>query len=324
MMRRRDMLASAAACLAWPPVLRAQQRARVYRVAMTTIAPTSTFRHLVAAFELGLREHRYTPGKDVVFEVFSAEGKADGYPELVRRVVQSKPDVIITGVNANTLPVKAATQSIPIVMAVGTEVIATGLVRSLAKPGGNITGLTWDVGPESAAKRMELLKEFAPKISRVGIFWEPPYGEEYLKTTEQAASTLGLPTMSLEYSGNIERDFSKMRANGADAVYVHHGVQLFGRRAELAKVAVRHRLATACGSAEVVDAGALLSYGPSLSDLFRRAASYVDRILKGAKPGDLPVERPTKLELVLNAKTAKILGLALPPSLLLRVDRIVE
>ena len=243
------------------------------------------------------------------------------FPELIRQIIRSKPDVILTSINAQTIPVKAATRTIPIVMAIGTDVVGAGLVDSLSKPGGNVTGLTWDVGPESATKRMELLKEFAPKISRVAILWETPYGVEYLKTTENAASVLGLRTSSLEFSGDMERDFAQMRRNGADAVYVHHGNLLFSRRVELAAAAVRHRLPTACGSAEVVDAGALMSYGPNLSELFRSAAVYVDKILKGARPADLPVERPSRLELVLNRATAKALGLTLPQSLLLRADR---
>jgi putative ABC transport system substrate-binding protein len=320
--RRRALLGLAAALAA--ASLRAQTRAQTYRVVLTSIGARKAIEHLVAAFEQGLRDHGYAPGKDIVIEVRSAEGSAKQYPELVRQVVRSRPDVILTGINASTSAVRTATQSIPIVFAVGTEVVTAGFVQSLSKPGGNLTGLTWDVGPEIAEKRFELFREIAPKISRVAVLWEPPYGEQYKLPTDKAASALGLTTFWLEFSGNVERDFAEMVRGGAHGVYVHHGTHLFARRSELAALATRHRLPTACGSAEVVDAGALMSYGPNLADLFRRAASYVDKILKGAKPAELPVERPTKLELVVNRTTAAKLALALPPSLLLRVDRLVD
>lgn len=322
-MKRRALLGFAASMALLPSATIAQSE-RVYRVVLVGINPIGLAKHLLNAFEQGLRELGRMPGRDIIIEVRSAGGDRARYPDLVKAVVQSKPDVILTSINTNTLPVKAATQTIPIVMTIGTEVVAAGLVGSLARPGGNVTGLTWDVGPESATKRMELLKELAPATSRVGIYWEVPYGVEYLKTTQSAASVLRLQSVAREYSGDIERDISELRRQGVNALYVHHAGELFSRRAELARVAVRHALPTACGSAEVVDAGALMSYGPSLSDLFRRAAGYVDRILKGAKPAELPVERPTRLELVVNQATAKALGLSLPPSFRLRVDRVVD
>jgi putative ABC transport system substrate-binding protein len=320
--KRREFVGFGACSTLLPSISIAQSK-RVPRVVLVGITRIGS-QHLFAAFEQGLRERGYALGRDIVFEVRSADGNAARYPEVVNEVVRSRPDVILSSINVNTLPVKAATQSIPIVIVAGTEVVASGLVQSLARPGGNITGLTWDVGPESAAKRVELLKEIAPKMSRLGVLWEAPYGAEYLKTTEEAASALGLRTTALEFSGDLERDFSELQRNRADAVNLHHGGELFIRRAELAAVALRHRLPTACGSAEVVDAGALMSYGPNLSDLFRRAANYVDKILKGAKPADLPVERPTKLELVINRRTAKALGIGLPQSLLVRTDRFVD
>jgi putative ABC transport system substrate-binding protein len=321
-MRRRALLGFAAA-LAASSTLHSQPRARIYRVVLPSIAPQKSIEHLLAAFEQGLRDHGYVPGKDIVIEVRSAEGRAEQFPELVRQVVRSKPDVILTGINANTSVVKAATQSIPIVFGIGTEVVAAGFVQSLPKPGGNLTGLTWDVGPEIAEKRFEFFREIAPKISRVAVLWEPPYGEQYKIPTDRAASALGVSTFWRQFSGDMERDFAEMARGRAEGVYVHHGTHLFARRSELAAVATRHRLPTACGSAEVVNAGALMSYGPNLADLFRRAATYVDKILKGSKPAELPVERPTKLELVVNRGTAKALGLTLPQSLLLRVDRLV-
>ena len=300
------------------------QSSRVRRVVLVGVTPFGSAQHLFNAFEQGMQEHGYRLGRDVILEMRSADGDAARYPAVVDAVVKSKPDVIVSSVNANSLPIKAATQTTPIVITVGTEVVSSGLVQSLARPGGNVTGLTWDVGPESATKRMELLKELVPPATRIGILWEVPYGVEYLKTTLDAATALRLESFGLEFTGDIERAFADLRRNGADAVYVHHGNYLFTRRSELAAAALRHRLPTACGSAEVVDAGALMSYGPNLADLFRRAAGYVDKILKGARPADLPVERPAKLELVVNQRTAKALGLSLPLSFLARTDRIVD
>lgn len=315
------MLGFASAALLAPNAVFGQ-RGRVYRIVIPAIVPRKAFEHLVTAFEQGLRENGYIPGKDILIEVPSSGGNVDAYPELVQEVVRSKPDVILTGINANTSVVQAATQNIPVVFGIGTEVVAAGFVQSLSRPGGNLTGLTWDVGPEIAEKRFELFKDVAPKMSRVAVLWEPPYGEQYKVPTDKAASMLGLTTFWREFSGDMERDFADVARGRADAVYVHHGTRLFARRAELAATAAKHRLPTACGSAEVVDAGALMSYGPNLADLFRRAAGYVHKILKGAKPADLPVERPTKLEFVINRGTAKALGLNLPQSLLLRVDRL--
>jgi putative tryptophan/tyrosine transport system substrate-binding protein len=322
-MRRRDLI-GVAASMALSPVASVAQGQRVYRVVFVGITPFGTAHHFLTAFEQGLREHGRTPGRDVVIEVRSADGDSGRYPAVLDAVVRSKPDVIVSSINANTLPLKTATQSIPIVMTIGTEVVSAGLVRSFARPGGNITGLTWDVGPELATKRMEFLKELVPTMKRVGILWEAPYGEEYLKTTQDAATVLRLQSFGLEFGGDMERAFAELRRSGADAVYVHHGNQLFPRRPELAIAAMRQRLPTGCGSAEVVDAGALMSYGPNLADLFRRAAGYVDKILKGVRPADLPVERPTKVELVVNRRTAEALKLSLPQSLLARVDRIVD
>jgi putative ABC transport system substrate-binding protein len=320
---RRRALAVAIAAIVMPFGSRAQKAKPVRRVVISSIGPESAIRHLVSALEQGLREHGYVQGRDVIVEVRSANGRADRYAEMVSELVRSKPAVIVTGVNASTSVVHAATRTIPVVMAIGTEVVAAGFVQSLARPGGNITGLTWDVGPDSAAKRFDLLKEAVPKMSRAAVLWEPPYGVQYREPTEAAAKALGVATDWVQYSGDMERDFADIARGRADAVYVHHGTNLFSRRKELAAVAARHRLATACGSAEVVDAGALMSYGPNLPDSFRQAAKYVDKILKGANPAELPVERPTRLELVVNRTTAKTLGLTLPQSLLLRVDRFV-
>lgn len=321
--RRRQLIGFAVATLALPLSAQSQQR-RPYRIASVTINPSRASAHLIAAFEDGLRQRGYVIGRDVVIEARSAEGDVALYPKLLDETVRSHPDVILTGVNANTAPTAAATRTIPIVFAIGTEVVKSGFVQSLARPGGNLTGITWDVGDALAGKRFELFKELVPKMSRVAVLWEPPYGLQYRAPTDAAARILGFTTTWREYSGDLEADFTEIARGRADGVYLHHGVGLFSRRSEVAAVATRHRLPTACGSAELVDAGALMSYGPNLADSFRQAAGYVDKILKGSKPADLPVEQPTKIELAVNAGTAKILGLGLSPSLRLRVDKLVE
>jgi putative ABC transport system substrate-binding protein len=312
-----------AVVLSLPLSSRAQQR-RPYRIAAITIAPARSSAHLKAAFEDGLRERGYVIGRDVIVEVRSADGDVQIYPKLVDEVVRSKPDLIFSGTNANTAPAAAATKSIPIVFAVGTEVIQSGFVQSLARPGGNMTGITWDVGEELVSKRFELFKEMVPRMSRVAVFWEPPYGQQYRATTDATAKKLGVSTFWREYSGDVDADFAEIVRGRGDGVYVHHGVRLFSQRQQVAAAATRHRLPIACGSAELVDAGALMSYGPNLADSFRQAATYADKILKGAKPGDLAVEQPRKMELAVNAGTAKLLGLALSQSLRLRVDKLVE
>jgi len=321
--RRRCVLGLTAAALSMP--LRAWgQRRRPYRIAMVTITSAPASAHLRAAFEDGLRQLGYVIGRDAVIEVRSAEGDRELYPQLVAEVVRGRPDIILTGVNANTAAAAAATKSIPIVFAVGTEVVKSGFAQSLARPGGNLTGITWDVGDALAAKRFELFKEIAPRMARVAVLWEPPYGQQYRAPTDAAARTLGVTSFWREYSGDLEADFAQIARMGADGVYLHHGVGLFSRRKEVAALATTRRLPTACGSAELVDAGALMSYGPNLAASFRQAAAYVDKILKGAKPGELPIEQATKYELLINLKTAKALGLTIPASLRLRADQLID
>src|SRR5262245_41176886 len=242
-----------ATILSLPLSSRAQQR-RPYRIAVLTIAPAQSSAHLRAAFEDGLRERGYVIGRDAIVEVRSADGDVKLYPKLVDEVVRSKPDLIFAGTNANTAPAAAATKSIPIVFAVGTEVIKSGFVQSLARPGGNMTGITWDVGEVLVSKRFELFKEMVPRMSRVTVFWEPPYGEQYRAPTDAAAKKLGVATFWREYSGNVDADFADIVRGRADGVYVHHGVRLFSQRKQVAAVATKHRLPIACGSAELVDA----------------------------------------------------------------------
>lgn len=321
--RRRQFLLAASALLS-APLAPAQPPRRIFRIGYPSISSPQAMGHLVEALEQGLREHGYVIGKDIVVELRTADGKIERYPDVVQEVVRSNPDVIVTGVNANTTAVKAATQTIPIVMAIGTDVVGAGYVKSLAKPGGNITGITWDVGGGTAAKALELLREAAPKISRVALLWEPPYKANYQGPIDSAASILGLSTLWLEYSGDLERDFAEALRWRADALYALTGARVYGRRGEIVALAAKHRLPATYRVAEYVNAGGLMSYSPSNTAAFKAAARYVDKILKGAKPGDLPVEQPTRINLVINLKAAKAIGLTIPPSLRLRADHVIE
>jgi len=319
-MDRRRFVGMIGGALAVPRAF-APKPGKVYRIGIFAIAEAS---HFIAALEQGLRDHGYVVGGNVVVEFRSADGKPERLPGLARDLVRSNVDVIVVGTNPSTAAAKSATQSIPIVFAIGTDVVHAGLVKSLAKPGGNVTGLTWDVGGDIIAKRVELLKEIAPKISRVANLWEPPYRDQSQKPIDDAARVLQLSTSWVEFSGNLERDFAEMLRWRADALVSHTAGRQFQQRAELCALAVKHRLPSAFPISEFVDAGGLMSYGPNAAASFRSAARYVDRILKGARPADLPVEQPTKIDLVINLKTAKVLGLKIPQSVLLRADRVIE
>lgn len=329
-MNRRAFVQFAAAMLALPgcalaaPFAFAQPRGKAFRAVYLSVSPRAAVNHLIDALERGLRDQGYIVGRDVAVDFRSADGDIGRYPAIVREVVLSKPDVIVTGPNETTARVRDATQSIPIVMAIGTDVVGAGLVRSLAKPGGNITGLTWDVGAGVIAKRLELLKEIAPSTARVAVLWEPPYKDQYQKATDDAALLLGLSTLWVEFSGDLARDFAEMLRWRADALLVHPAGRQFQRRAELNALAAKHGLPTSHAVSEFVETGGLMSYGPNLAAQFRAAARHIAKILKGAKPGDLPVEQPSKIDLVINLKTAGTLGLELPQSILLRADRVIE
>ena len=322
-MRRRGFIALIGSVIT-APLARAQQAGRPFRIAFPMVAPQSALAPLTAAFEQGLRDLGHLPGQDVLLEYRSADGKLERYPEVVRQVVGSRPDLIITGVNENTIPIKAATQTIPVVMMVGINVVEAGLVKSLARPGGNITGLTADVGAGVVAKRFELLKEAAPRIRRLAALYDPPDGAENQKAEEAAAAALGLKLVRQDITDDFARTFADLSRANIDAVLHHAGGRQFARRAELVALSGKYRMLSAFSVEEFVVSGGFLSYGPNLPDLFRRGAAYVSKFLKGAKPNDLPVEQPVKLDLVINLKTAKALGLTIPQSLILRADRVIE
>lgn len=304
---------------------RAQTATRVYRVVWLGANPPKGTEHLITALTEGLRSHGYVEGRNLVFEYRHADGKIERLPELAAEVVRSRPDVIVTGTNPPTHTAKRATQTIPIVMIVGTDVVNEGLVASLGRPGGNITGLTWDVGVVTMAKRFEFLKEAMPKLSRVAVLWDPGADAAAFESAiKEGAASLGLKLIWLKVTDDLEALFAETQRAGAEAIFTGGGARLFRLRKEVVALAARYRLPDTHYSGEFVEAGGLMSYAPNLPDMFRRAAIHIDKILRGAKPAELPVEQPTRIDLVVNLKTAKALGLSLPNSLLVRADRVIE
>ena len=329
MIDRRAFLAGAIAFSAAPLAAEAQQAAKIARIGYLT-GNLATSLHLQEAFRQGLRDLGYVEGRNVVIEYRSAEGKYERLPALAADLVALKVDVIVVTSTPAALAAKQATRTIPIVLAWAADPVGSGLVTSLARPGGNITGLSFLV-PELVGKRLELLKQAVPGVTRVAALWHPGDAPErtekdMLKEADVAARALGVRLQVVEARGpeDFDRAFSDMTRARADAVTVQSTNIFFIERRRLVDLAAKNRLPAMYLTREFVDAGGLMAYGPNVADLFRRAATYVDKILKGTKPGDLPVEQPTKFELVINLKTAKALGLTIPQSLLGRADQIVQ
>ena len=277
------------------------------------------------AFRQGLRELGHIEGQNLVIEYRTAEGNAGRLADLAVELVRLKPDVIFA-LGGDVAPfAKHATRTVPIVMLNSADPVKGGLVASLARPGGNVTGVT-ALSADLAAKRIQFLKEAAPAISRVGVLWNPDHADDELHETQAAARTLGIQIQSLEVRGPADFDgaFQAALRGRAEAVIVVSSRQMTLNRARILEFAGSSKLPLVCGWGPWAQGGALFSYGPDLNALVRRAATYVDKILRGAKPADLPVEHPTKFELVVNMKTANALGLTIPPSLLLRADRVID
>jgi len=328
-LQRRDFLVAVGAILAAPLAADAQPMARIARVGYLATNP-ATSPHLRDAFFQGMRDHGYVEGRNVVIEVRDAEGKPERFPALVAELVALKVDVIVTTSTTGTLAAKQATATVPIVFAVAADPVSDGLVASLARPGGNVTGLSL-LYPELVGKCLEQLKQAAPGVTRVAVLWQPGgRGErtdrDMVKAAEGTARALGVSVQVVEAQAptDLERAFLDMTRAHADALTVLTSATLLGQRSRLVELAARSRLPTVYPWREAVDAGGLMSYGPVLADNYRRAATYVDKILKGAKPGDLPVEQPTKFELAFNLKTAKSLGLTIPQSVLARADEVIQ
>ena len=279
----------------------------------------------VAALRQGLADLGHTESRNITIEYRDAGGKPERLPNLAVQLVAAKPDVILA-LGGDVAPfVRAATSTIPIVMVVSNDPVAAGLIASIARPGGNITGLTF-VSSDLASKRLQLLKDMAPRVSRVGVLWNPDHVDPEYRETQKAAQALGMRIQSLEVrnAGDFDTAWQSASATHVEAVIAVSSRLMTLNRQRIIESSQERRLLLASGWGPWAKEGALFSYGPDLNAITRRAAYYVDRILKGAKPADLPVEQPTKFELVINLKTAKALGLTIPQSLLARADEVIQ
>jgi len=305
----------------------AQQSTKIPRIGYLSGSSPSTSPARRKAFQQGLRELGYVEGKNIIIEWRFAEEKFDRLPALAAELVRLKVDIIVTAGPQATRPAKQATSTIPIVMAQDPDPIGDGFVASLARPGGNITGLS-SLAPELSGKQLELMKEIVPKLSHVAVFGTSinPGNAQNLKEVELAAKAFGVKLQYLDVLSpdDIETAFQAASKPRADAVLMLPGSVLVLRRAQLTDLAVKSRLPAIYPQTEFTEAGGLMYYGTNTPDLFRRAATYVDKILKGAKPGDLPVEQPTKFEFIINLKAAKQIGLTIPPNVLARADKVIR
>ncbi len=322
-------LALALGFLCAPLSAETQQPTKVHRIGyLGNVPPTAPdAERVINAFRQGLRDLGYVEGQNLVIEWRFAEGKHERYPALAADLVRLKVALIVAGVTPAAVAAKDAAGTTPIVMISAADPVALGLVASLPRPGGNVTGLS-GVLLDLSAKQLQLLKEAVPRVTRVAVLWNPgnPAHPPVLKETEAAARTLRVQLQVVEARGPdaFAGAFAAITREHAGALLVLSDPMFFFHREQLAELAAKNRLPSMYAYREAVDAGGLMSYAASLADLFRRAATYVDKILKGAKPADLPVEQPTKFELVVNLKTAKALGLTIPQSVLIRADEVIQ
>jgi putative ABC transport system substrate-binding protein len=324
--RRTFIYALAGGLVIGRSVVEAQQPAKRGRIGILATADNP---HLREAFLEGLRDLGYVEGRDLVIEYRDAEGKLERLPALAAELVALKVDVIVAPPTVAALAAKQATKNLPIVFVGVADPVASGLVSSLARPSGNVTGLS-NLSPALVGKRLEQLKQAAPAVTRVAVIWQPGGQDErtdkdMMKEAELAAQALGMRLQFVEARGreDFDRAFSDMTKAGADALTVVGSPILLHERRRLVDLAAKNRLPAVYPSREFADAGGLMAYGANLAELLRRAATYADKILTGAKPADLPVEQPTKFDLVINLKTAKALGLTIPQSLLGRADEVI-
>jgi putative ABC transport system substrate-binding protein len=309
------------------PPAEAQQATKVPRIGHLNAPSLSALAARTEAFRQGLHELGYVEGKNIIIEWRFAEGKLDRLPALAAELVRLNVDIIVSTGPTVTRAAKEATSTIPIVMAFDTDPVGNGFVASLARPGGNITGLS-SLAPEISGKQLELLKELVPRLSRVAVFGTTtvPGSMQALREMERAAGAFGVKLQYLDVLDpkDIETAFRTAGKGRADAVLVLTSGVLADHRTEIAELAIRSRLPAIYFRSEFVEDGGLMAYGVSITDLDRRAATYVDKILKGTKPADLPVERPKKFEFIINLKTAKQIGLTIPPNVLVRADRVIK
>ena len=306
----------------------AQQSGNVPRIGWLGFPTREAARAYVQVFQQGLKDLGWVEGRNITIEWRFADGKPEHLPALMAELIQLRVDMIVVPSTPPSLIAKQATTSIPIVTVGGGDPVELGLAASLARPGGNVTGLTSTMGPEIAGKQLEVLKETVPKVSRMAILWNPatPGNALALKEAEIAARTLGVQLERVEARrlGDLDGVFREMSKKHAGSLLILGDVLFTTHRARLADLTVKNRLPALYGDRQFAEAGGLASYGVNILTNFYRAATYVDKILKGAKPGDLPIERPTTFALVINLKTAKAFGLAIPQSLLLRADEVIR
>jgi ABC-type uncharacterized transport system substrate-binding protein len=328
---RRTFLAGGAGILAAPLAAEAQQAGKVYRVGYIGPTPVATIisdpAQYFNSFRREMGQRGYLEGQDLVLELRSVDGRLGRVSEVVRELVQLNVDVIVAVSGPVIQAAREGTRTIPIVMVGVGDPVATGFVASLARPGGNITGLS-QLSPELSAKRLDLIKEVVPGVSRVAILWNPtnPSNAPQLAAIKVAAQVLGMQLQLLEVRGpqDFETVFQAATRGRVGAVITLDDLLIYTRRTQIVALAAKSRLPAIYAWSTFPDAGGLMSYGADFRDMYRQAAVFVDKILRGAKPGDLPVEQPTKLELVINLKTAKALGFTIPRSLLLRADQVIE
>jgi len=329
MKKKISLLALCSLLLAPCSSAQAQQPVKVPRIGFLVANSPSVYTARIEAFRQGLRELGYMEGKNIIIESRSAEGNLDLLPSLAAGLVRLKVDVIVAaGGDPPVRAAKQATQTIPIVMANASDPVGAGLVASLNRPGGNITGLATAPGPEIYGKHLELLKETFPRLTRVAILSNPAnrFSALALREAETTARAFKVSLQILEARNpdEFETAFAAATKERAGALLVVEDPMFFGERTRLANFAAKSRLPAIYGILEYVEVGGLMAYAAERTDMFRRAATYVDKILKGAKPADLPVEQPTKFELVINLKTAKQIGVTIPQSVLYRADKVIR
>ena len=326
--RRELMTLLAVTTAAWPLAARAQQPGKIYRIGFLANDPAIPAQPAGQAFLDGLRESGFIEGKNIIIERRFSEGRTDRYAELVAELVRLNVDVLVTSSDPATQAAKRATTKIPIVMMNVSDPVGQGIVASLAHPGGNITGVIQDDSAEITAKRMQLLKDAVPRASRVGVLMDPdfPHAQAEWKRVESAARSLNVKLRQLvvRRENEFEAAFASIARESPDVLLVTTSPLNFSYRRRIIELATDNRLATMSPFREYPEAGGLMSYGNVRVDRFRSAAIYVGKILKGAKPADLPVEQPTKYELVINLKTARSLNLEIPRDLLLVADEVIE
>jgi ABC-type uncharacterized transport system substrate-binding protein len=326
--RRAFLGTLAGGLLTGPRAAAGQPAGKVYRVGYLTAGSATANPGVLDAFRQGLRELGWVEGQNIIMEYRSAEGRFDRLPDLAAELVRLKVDVIVAAPTPAALAARKATGSVPIVGVSLTSPVELGLIASLARPGGNITGVSYSVGADIFGKDLELLKEVVPKVRRVAVLSNPdgPSQPLTISNINAAARSLGLQLqlVGARGPGDFDGAFAAMAKERAGALFVVTDPVFIPHRAQIVNLAAKNRLPSIFTQRADVEAGGLISYGPNFADMYRRAATYVDKILRGAKPADLPVEQPTKFELVINLKTAKALGLTIPQSLLGRADEVIQ